>query len=119
MRLELVETQRYAVLSQRATRQRWFGRSVAAFTRFSSRVDYGDPALRAQWTAECKAMADRIIEMRQLLVDNLAAAGSTKDWSHITSQIGMFAYSGMSKEQVESLRYDHAIYMTGKILTEI
>ena len=72
-----------------------------------------DDALKAQWYGECKGMADRIIEMRQLLVDNLAAAGSTKDWSHITSQIGMFAYSGMSKEQVESLRYDHAIYMTG------
>ena len=46
MRLELVETQRYAVLSQRATRLRWFGRSVAAFTK-TTRVDYGDPALRA------------------------------------------------------------------------
>ena len=44
MRLELVETQRYAVLSQRATRQRWFGRSVAAFTVNSPRVDYGDAA---------------------------------------------------------------------------
>jgi hypothetical protein len=47
MRLELVETQRYAVLSQRATRQRWFGRSVAAFTRYAASVDYGDEALRA------------------------------------------------------------------------
>ena len=46
MRLELVETQRYAVLSQRATRQRWFGRSVALFTK-TTRVDYGDAALRA------------------------------------------------------------------------
>ena len=44
--LELVETQRYAVLSQRATRQRWFGRSVALFTK-TTRVDYGDAALRA------------------------------------------------------------------------
>ena len=47
MRLELVETQRYAVLSQRATRQRWFGRSVAAFTQYATSVDYGDEALRA------------------------------------------------------------------------
>ena len=77
------------------------------------RTILSDAELEKQWYSECKGMADRIIEMRQLLVDNLAAAGSTKDWSHITSQIGMFAYSGMSKEQVESLRYDHAIYMTG------
>lgn len=27
-------------------------------------------------------------------------AGSKKDWSHVTSQIGMFCYSGMTKEQV-------------------
>ena len=47
MRLELVETQRYAVLSQRTTRQRWFGRSVAAFTQYAASVDYGDEALRA------------------------------------------------------------------------
>ena len=58
-------------------------------------------------------MADRIIDMRTALVDALSAAGSTQAWSHITSQIGMFAYSGLTKEQVDELRYDHAIYMTG------
>lgn len=71
-----------------------------------------DEALEKQWYGECKGMADRIIRMRQLLVDNLKAAGSTADWSHVTSQIGMFAYSGLSKEQVEKLRYEHSIYMT-------
>lgn len=72
-----------------------------------------DPALEKQWYGECKAMADRIIDMRAVLVEGLSKAGSTKDWSHITSQIGMFAYSGLSKEQVDTLRYEYAIYMTG------
>ena len=51
----------------------------------------GDPALEAEWRSECKAMADRIIAMRQALKDGLEAAGSTKDWSHVTSQIGSTA----------------------------
>lgn len=39
-------------------------------------------------------MANRIGSMRKLLVEELKAAGSTHDWSHITSQIGMFAFTG-------------------------
>jgi aspartate aminotransferase len=58
-------------------------------------------------------MANRIINMRDLLVDNLKQAGSTQDWSHIQSQIGMFAFSGLTKDQVDTLRTDHSIYMTG------
>jgi len=41
-------------------------------------------------------MADRIASMRIALVENLKKAGSTHDWSHITKQIGMFAYTGLS-----------------------
>jgi len=72
-----------------------------------------DPALEAQWREECKQMANRIIEMRAALRAALAAAGSTRDWSHMTSQIGMFCYSGMSKDQVAKLRDDYSIYITG------
>eukprot|EP01051_Picozoa_sp_SAG22_P014104 SAG22_NODE_1667_length_3851_cov_1.673774_1_plen_428_part_00 len=72
-----------------------------------------DPVLEKQWYAECKGMADRIISMRTLLTDKLAAAGSTKDWGHINSQIGMFAFSGLTKDQVDTLRTEHHIYMTG------
>ena len=43
----------------------------------------------------------------------LAAAGSTRDWSHVTDQIGMFCYSGLSKEQVGRLRDEYSIYITG------
>ncbi|KAM7453540.1 hypothetical protein BLSTO_05712 [Blastocystis sp. subtype 1] len=50
----------------------------------------GDPKLKAQWYEECAGMAKRIISMRAALVENLKKAGSTRDWSHITSQIGMW-----------------------------
>jgi len=32
------------------------------------------------------------------------ASNSRKDWSHITEQIGMFCYTGLSLEQVDSRR---------------
>jgi len=71
-----------------------------------------DPALTAQWRKEVKVMADRIITMRTKLVDNLKQAGSTKDWSHITKQIGMFCYSGLKPEQVDKLANDYHVYLT-------
>ena len=38
--------------------------------------------------------------------------GSSRDWSHVTRQIGMFCYTGLNQEQVEKLREEHAVYMT-------
>jgi aspartate aminotransferase len=71
-----------------------------------------DDALHKQWAGECKGMADRIIRMRSLLVQKLASAGSTKSWEHVTSQIGMFCYSGLTGEQCDQLRTDFHIYLT-------
>lgn len=62
-----------------------------------------DEALNKQWLGEVKEMADRIITMRALLKKNLEELGSKYDWSHITSQIGMFAYTGLTAEQVDTL----------------
>ena len=57
-------------------------------------------------------MADRINSMRTVLRTRLEAGGSTKPWDHITKQIGMFAYSGMTKDEVTALRDKHHIYCT-------
>ncbi|KAK6844732.1 aminotransferase class I and II [Apiospora arundinis] len=57
-------------------------------------------------------MADRIITMRALLKDNLEKLGSKHDWSHITSQIGMFAYTGLTAAQMDSLAKEHSVYAT-------
>ena len=53
-----------------------------------------DETLLAQYYTECKAMADRILDMRSLLKEKLLAAGSSHDWDHVTDQIGMFAFTG-------------------------
>src|SRR6478672_7987722 len=62
-----------------------------------------NPALYDQWLGEVKDMADRIITMRALLKENLEKLGSKHDWSHITSQIGMFAYTGLNADQMDRL----------------
>ncbi|KAK8078676.1 aspartate aminotransferase- mitochondrial [Apiospora saccharicola] len=71
-----------------------------------------DATLYKQWLAEVKEMADRIITMRALLKDNLEKLGSKHDWSHITSQIGMFAYTGLTPAQMDSLAKEHSVYAT-------
>jgi aromatic-amino-acid transaminase len=72
----------------------------------------GDPELRAQWEKELGEMRVRIKAMRQKLVDGLKAAGVKQDMSFITSQIGMFSYSGLSKDQMVRLRSEFGVYGT-------
>ncbi len=68
------------------------------------------PALRAMWEEELGGMRERIKAMRHALVDKLAAAGVQGDLSYITTQVGMFSYSGLSKEQMQRLRSEFGIY---------
>merc|ERR1712045_977044 len=71
-----------------------------------------DAALTQQWKDEVRDMAERIIKMRTMLKAGLKEEGSTMDWEHVTDQIGMFTFSGMSGEQVDALAKDWHIYMT-------
>lgn len=72
----------------------------------------GDPALRAQWETELGGMRDRIKAMRAALVEGLKAAGVTEDVSYITDQVGMFSFSGLTKDQMVRLRGEFAVYGT-------
>ena len=72
-----------------------------------------DAALAAKWREEVGVMRDRINGMRSTLVEELAKAGVPGDFSFITRQRGMFSFSGLTKEHVEKLRADHAIYIVG------
>lgn len=72
----------------------------------------GDPELRALWESELAGMRDRIKAMRSGLVAGLAAAGVREDMSFITDQVGMFSYSGLSKEQMVRLRGEYGVYGT-------
>lgn len=73
----------------------------------------GDERLCAQWRLECKSMADRIISMRKLLrqtLEELSPQG--RKWNHITDQIGMFCYTGLTQDQVERMISEHHVYLT-------
>jgi aromatic-amino-acid transaminase len=72
----------------------------------------GTPELRAQWEKELGEMRVRIKQMRVALVDKLKAAGVKQDMSFITDQIGMFSYSGLSKDQMVRLRDEFSVYGT-------
>jgi aromatic-amino-acid transaminase len=72
----------------------------------------GNPELRAMWEQELGEMRVRIKAMRQKLVDGLKAAGVQQDMGFITRQIGMFSYSGLSKDQMVRLRNQFSIFGT-------
>lgn len=96
--------------------------------------------VRVRRLTEVKAMADRIIGMRSELYDLLVnELGSKKEWGHIKSQIGyvdfllflasipsrvscalltafpwisMFAFTGLTPDQVAKITADHHVYLT-------
>jgi aromatic-amino-acid transaminase len=71
-----------------------------------------NPEWRAIWEQELGEMRVRIKAMRQKLVDGLKAAGVKQDMSFITTQIGMFSYSGLNKDQMVRLRTEFGVYGT-------
>ena len=58
-------------------------------------------------------MRQRINAMRQKLVDQLKAHGVERDFSYITRQRGMFSFTGLNKDQIQTLRQRDAIYIVG------
>jgi len=72
-----------------------------------------DPALYQEWRDELMAMSKRIQDMRAMLLAELKTLGTPGDWSHITSQIGMFSFTGLTPAQAKAMVDDHHIYMLG------
>jgi aromatic-amino-acid transaminase len=68
------------------------------------------PELRALWEKELAAMRVRIKEMRGALVEKLKSKGVHRDFSFISQQVGMFSYSGLTKEQMVRLRDEFGVY---------
>jgi aromatic-amino-acid transaminase len=70
------------------------------------------PDLRKLWEAELAEMRVRIKAMRSSFVEKLKAAGVQQDMHFITQQIGMFSYSGLTKDQMVRLRNEFGVYGT-------
>jgi aspartate/tyrosine/aromatic aminotransferase len=72
-----------------------------------------DPDLKQQWIDEVREMREHIWTLRLLLVEKLHALGVDRDFSFITTQKGMFSFTGLKPAQVTRLREEFAIYMVG------
>ncbi len=70
------------------------------------------PELRALWEKELAAMRLRIKQMRAIMVEKLKAAGVKQDMGFITQQVGMFSYSGLTRDQMVRLRSEFGVYGT-------
>ena len=57
-------------------------------------------------------MASLLRAMHERLVNVLREVGSIHDWSHVTEQIGIFAFTGMNSYMCGKLTSNHSIYLT-------
>jgi len=71
-----------------------------------------NPALKQQWLDELTFMSNRILEMRTALRSELERRGTPGTWNHVTDQIGMFSYTGLTTAQVERMVNEFHVYMT-------
>lgn len=69
------------------------------------------PELRQEWMDSIKTMSSRIIKMRNMLKAELVALKTPGTWDHITQQIGMFSYTGLTEAQVKILIEKYHIYL--------
>jgi aspartate aminotransferase len=70
-----------------------------------------DNALRGQWDGELAEMRERINGMRTLFTQTMAERLPDRDFSFIQRQRGMFSYTGLTAEQVDTLREKYSIYI--------
>lgn len=68
------------------------------------------PELFEEWQQDLRVMSGRIMHMRQQLRIRLEALGTPGSWEHITDQIGMFSFTGLTADQCLRMQEAH-IYM--------
>jgi aromatic-amino-acid transaminase len=73
----------------------------------------GDDDLRAQWTREVDEMRTRMDSMRQRLADEIRALSNEADAGFLTTQRGMFSFTGLSEQQVAAMRERDGVYLVG------
>lgn len=71
-----------------------------------------DKALFEEWEENLRTMSGRIKDMRRALRNKLEELGTPGTWNHITDQIGMFSFTGLTEAQVAKLKDTYHVYMT-------
>ena len=101
------------VASQLAILQRSEISNPPAYGARIASLVLNDPALFKEWEANLKTMAGRIIDMREALRGKLEELnGKPGSWQHITDQIGMFSFTGLTEKQTLVMREKFHVYMT-------
>jgi aromatic-amino-acid transaminase len=70
-----------------------------------------DATLKKAWEDEVRQMRERIRAMRDALRAVLEKRLPQVSSEYLTAQHGMFSYTGLTGEQVDALREDHAVYL--------
>ncbi len=70
-----------------------------------------DDVLFEEWVKEVYVMRDRIRKMRQSLRDVLESKVPNRSFEYLTTQQGMFSFTGLMPEQVARLQEEFAVYM--------
>uniref|UniRef100_A0AC35TG15 Aspartate aminotransferase n=1 Tax=Rhabditophanes sp. KR3021 TaxID=114890 RepID=A0AC35TG15_9BILA len=70
-----------------------------------------DPVMKSQWFDCIKEMSSRIKKMRHSIRSHLEALGTPGTWDHITQQIGMFSYTGLTAIQANHLATKHFVFL--------
>ncbi|MDA0282311.1 MAG: aminotransferase class I/II-fold pyridoxal phosphate-dependent enzyme, partial [Planctomycetota bacterium] len=101
-------------------------RTVASQVKATIRTNYSNPPshgaaivaeiladseLREQWNGELADMRERINGMRGLFTRTMAYRLPDRDFSFIERQRGMFSYSGLTAQQVDTLKEKYSIYI--------
>lgn len=72
-----------------------------------------DRDLRAEWQTELEEVRLGMLELRQQLAEELRRLTNSDAFDFVAEHRGMFSRLGLTPEQVETLKTDHAIYMVG------
>jgi aromatic-amino-acid transaminase len=67
--------------------------------------------LRTEWEGEVGVMRDRMVTMRRLLHDAITSIDSSLNVSFLTTQRGMFSYTGLTADAVVRMRERDAVYL--------
>lgn len=106
------ENERKAVQSQLAAIERAEISNPPAYgARIVART-LNNPDLFDEWVRDLRTMANRIIEMRKALRSKLEELNTPGTWNHITDQIGMFSFTGLTPQQSERMVEEFHVYMT-------
>src|SRR5699024_10387309 len=70
-----------------------------------------DPNLFTDARNEVETIRKRIADMRQKVYDRLQKAAQEYDSSYFIKQRGMFCYTGLTLQQLETLRQKYGVYI--------